>query len=89
MLYVKLENEEIEALKDLYSSPWDLLEGYCKPPVMDWMRNYDYFVVEKLFTRGGILINETRIDYQECRDYLEFMSDVSLHDTDDLDLYDD
>jgi hypothetical protein len=77
MLYAKLDEEQVEAMKVLYSDPWDSLEGYCKPPVLDWMKDYDYFVIEKLFARGRIPINETRIDYQRCLEYLEFISDYN------------
>jgi hypothetical protein len=67
-------DSEIEAMKTLYDVPLYVMKDYCKPPVINWMRDFGYTIQEKLYTESGILILDFLVTAEECDSYNNTMT---------------
>lgn len=64
-------DEQTEALKIVSEVPYEYMGDYCQSPSIDWMRDYDYRIYEKLFTESGVLIRDFEVNLHACEKYLE------------------
>jgi len=64
-------SEQIDALKVVAEVPYEYMSEYCQPPSIDWMRDFEYRIYEKLYTESGATIRDFEVNIHACERYVE------------------